>query len=155
MRLSSPNLRDGASIPERFTCDGDDVSPPLVIEDIPDNARSLAIVVDDPDAPSGTFVHWLLWNLPADKREVPEGIPRDREVRQLANARQGTNDFRKIGYGGPCPPRGEHHYRFHLYAVDDELDLNAGANRKELEQALEGHVVAEAELVGTYRRAVH
>lgn len=152
MRLSSPEFADGAEIPARFTCDGADVSPALVIEDVARDARSLVLVVDDPDAPRGTFVHWLLWNLPPTTSALPEGIPAEPSVRSLGDARQGTTDFRRLGYGGPCPPDGRHMYRFLLYALDRTLDLEAGAQRAELDAAMKGHIVAETMLRGSYAR---
>lgn len=152
MRISSEAFQDAAEIPTRFTCDGADISPPLTIEDVPDKARALALIVDDPDAPSGTFVHWLLWNLPAGIDELPEDVPSDRMVESLGDARQGITDFKRIGYGGPCPPDRRHTYRFMLYALDTELDLEPGATRKQLESALQGHVLEEAILRGTYDR---
>lgn len=152
MRLSSPAFADGADIPARFTCDGADVSPALVIEDAPPEARSLVLVVDDPDAPRGTFVHWLLWNLPPSTAELPEGIPGEPVVRSLGGARQGTTDFRRPGYGGPCPPDGRHTYHFLLYALDRTLDLEAGAQRADLDRAMKGHIVAESMLRGSYAR---
>ncbi|HEX7119861.1 MAG TPA: YbhB/YbcL family Raf kinase inhibitor-like protein [Longimicrobiales bacterium] len=153
MRLSSPAFEDGGRIPETYTCQGDDVSPPLVVEDVPDGAISLALIVDDPDAPRGAFDHWILWNLPADLRMLPAEIPPDPTVAGLGAAAQGENDFGRIGWGGPCPPPGRpHRYRFHLYALDAGLSLNPGSARDRLEAAMEGHIVAEAELVGTFGR---
>lgn len=152
MRITSEAFEEGAEIPTRFTCDGDDVSPPLTIEDVPENARTLALIMDDPDAPMGTFVHWLLWNLPPNVREIPENVPADSTVDALGGARHGITDFRRVGYGGPCPPDRRHTYRFMLYALDTELDLEPGANRKQLDDAMKGHIIAEAMLRATYDR---
>src|SRR5690606_33684974 len=152
MRIASSAFEEGAEIPTRFTCDGEDVSPPLAISGVPENARTLALIVDDPDAPGGTFVHWLLWNLPPGVRELPEDVPPDDVVTVLGDARHGITDFKRVGYGGPCPPDRRHTYRFMLYALDTALDLEAGANRKTLDDAMKGHIIAEAILRATYDR---
>lgn len=152
MRLTTSEFTDGAAIPRRFTCDGEDVSPALAIESVPDGAASLALVMDDPDAPHGTFVHWLMWNLPPDTRVIPEAVPAEKHVRELGEANQGTTDFGRVGYGGPCPPRGTHTYRLFLYALDARLDLKAGARRDALDDAMRPHILAQATLRGTYAR---
>ncbi|MFO8009120.1 MAG: YbhB/YbcL family Raf kinase inhibitor-like protein [Candidatus Brocadiia bacterium] len=144
MRLSSPAFDDGGSIPSVHTCDGQNTSPPLHFHDVPEEAEALALVMDDPDAPGGTFDHWLVWNIPPETTEIPEG----REPEGV----QGRTDFGKMGYGGPCPPSGTHTYRFKLYALDAELDLREGSGKGRLEQAMEGHVLAEALLEGNYTR---
>lgn len=152
LQLASDAFDDGGSIPERFTCDGADVSPPLTVTGVPDEARSLALVVDDPDAPAGTWVHWVLWGLPAGRRELPEGVPAEDEV--LGGARQGTNDFGNPGYGGPCPPSGgPHRYVFRLYALQEAPDLEAGATKEELLEAIEPITLESCRLVGRYRRS--
>lgn len=153
MRISSPEFEDGGRIPTAFTCEGEGISPPLVVEDVPSGAVSLALIMDDPDAPRGTFDHWIIWNLPADMRTLPAAIPDDPTVEGLGAAVQGENDFGRIGYDGPCPPPGkEHRYRFRVYALDTTLNLSPGATRDRVERAMEGHVVAEAEMVGVYGR---
>lgn len=154
MRITSSAFARDDEIPVRHTCDGDDVSPALRFDDIPADAATLALIVDDPDAPGQVWVHWLLWALPAETRELPEGIPSEGVVEGLEGIRQGKNDFDRIGYGGPCPPpgHGTHHYRFTVYALDQHIDLDAGATRGALERRMEGHVLAEARLVGTYER---
>lgn len=153
MRISSPEFEHGARIPRLYTCEGDDVSPPLAFDDVPDRAVSLALIVDDPDAPRGTFDHWLIWNIPSRVRTLPEAIPPQEVVEGLGPAAQGENDFGRIGYGGPCPPAGRpHRYRFRLYALDGVLDLSPGVGRERLERAMDGHVVGEAELVGVFGR---
>ena len=140
----------GGVIPTKFTCDGPDVSPPLAWTDPPKETRSLALIVDDPDAPAGTWVHWVLYDLPGTARELPEGVPKDRQLRD--GARQGRNDFGKIGYNGPCPPRrAVHRYFFKLYALDSKTKLSSGATKSELERAMKGHVLAQAELVGKFQ----
>ena len=143
--LTSPAFADGQPIPKRHTCEGDGLSPPLAWEGAPEGTRSLALVVDDPDAPVGTFTHWLVWGLEPGAGVLAEG-ERCRG--------EGLNDFRKVGYGGPCPPRGRgpHRYVFRLHALETTLDLPRGGTKWELERALAGHVLAVAELVGTYER---
>ncbi|HII60278.1 YbhB/YbcL family Raf kinase inhibitor-like protein [Pyrococcus horikoshii] len=140
-------------IPAKYTCEGVDINPPLKIEGLSDNVKSLVIIVDDPDAPMGTFTHWIAWNIPP-VTEIPEGIPKQGEVDKPIHIIQGRNDFGRIGYNGPCPPRGHgvHHYHFKVYALDTTLNLKPGASRKELEKAMEGHVIQYGELVGLYER---
>lgn len=154
MQITSQAISDGERIDERFTCEGEDVSPALLLAATPAGARTLALVVDDPDAPDGTFVHWLIWNLPSNLGEIPEGVPQDEIVDDLGEAAQGENDFGEIGFRGPCPPpgHGEHHYRFTLYALDTDLDLEPGAERDELDDAMEGHILETASLTGTFSR---
>lgn len=144
MRLTSPVFEHKGMIPAVHTCDGRNVSPELNIDDVPQGAASLSLVVDDPDAPGGTFDHWIVWNIPPDTRS----IPKDSEPVGV----QGRTGFGKLGYGGPCPPSGVHRYFFKVYAVDCEIDLPEGASKLELEGAMEGHVVDQAELMGKYRR---
>ena len=144
MKLISTAFENGMMIPSRHTCDGDDLSPHLIISDVPENAKSLALIMDDPDAPMGTFVHWVAWNIPPDKNEILED-------ENLPN--QGTTDFRRMGYGGPCPPSGTHRYFFKLYALDTMLNLPKGATKKNLEDAMKGHIIAEAQLIGLYKRS--
>lgn len=138
-------------IPRRFTCDGDDVSPALSWADPPAGAQAFALIVDDPDAPGGDFTHWVIYNLAADARELPENVAK--AERPGIAALQGRNDFGRAGYGGPCPPSGRaHHYRFTLYALDGPLDLSPGTTKQHLLDAMDGHVLGEARLVGTYER---
>lgn len=150
MQMTTTSFRDGR-IPKNFTCDGADRSPQLAWSAPPVATKSLALIVADPDAPIGTFVHWVLYNLPATTRELPEGLPKQAELGD--GSRQGQNDFSKTGYGGPCPPRGStHRYFFELYALDAPLNLPAGATRRQVEQAMEGHVLARGELIARYGR---
>ncbi|MFN2386278.1 MAG: YbhB/YbcL family Raf kinase inhibitor-like protein [Thermoanaerobaculia bacterium] len=149
MKLESPAFPDGGSIPRTYTCDGRDVSPPLSWTDLPAGARTLALICDDPDAPAKTWVHWVLFDLPVSVGELPEGVPSQPE---LLGGRQGTNDFHKIGYGGPCPPSGTHRYFFKLYALASVLALPAGATKAQVEKAIEGQVLADASLMGRYSR---
>ena len=150
MEVKSTVFDEGGSIPKRYTCDGPDVSPPLSWTQPPDGTKNLVLICDDPDAPMGTWVHWVLYGLSPGTLELPEGVPTNKKV--LGGAKQGTNDFRRIGYGGPCPPGGTHRYYFKLYAVDIELSLSAGATKKEVLKAIEGHILAEGQLMGRYSR---
>jgi len=149
-QLTTTAFRDGGSIPKKFTCDGPDVSPALSWGDPPAGTKSLAIICDDPDAPGGTWVHWVLYDLPADTRKLPEGIAKDHQLKN--GGLQGRNDFGKIGYNGPCPPRGsEHRYFFKIYALDSKTGLKAGATKSDLERAMNKHVLAQAQFVGRYQ----
>lgn len=152
MQLTTQVFAPGHDIPSEITCDGANTSPALAWSDPPDGTRSFALIADDPDAPAGTWVHWVLYDLPADERALPSDVPPDGNL--PSGARQGRNDFKRIGYGGPCPPAGPaHRYFFRLYALDATLELPAGATRAQLVRAMTGHVLAEAELMGRYRRA--
>lgn len=150
IKVTSAAFKEGQPIPRAYTCAGVNVSPPLEWSGVPKAAKTIAIIVDDPDAPSGTWVHWVLYNVPADNIGFVENVPATETLK--AGGFQGKNDFDKIGYGGPCPPSGTHRYFFKLYAVDAELPLKAAATKAELEKALEGHVVAQGQLIGTYSR---
>jgi len=151
--LTSAAFRDGAGIPVKYTCDDVDVSPPLSWSGAPAGTGGFALIVDDPDAPAGTWVHWVLYNLPAAVFELPENIAQVESL-DLDGARQGRNDFRRPGYGGPCPPPGPaHRYFFKLYALAAPLTLKAGAQKRDVEAAMEGHVLATAQLMGTYGRS--
>jgi Raf kinase inhibitor-like YbhB/YbcL family protein len=152
-QLTSGAFRHGEAIPAVHTCEGKDVSPPLAWTEPPTGTKALALISDDPDAPMGTWVHWVLYNLPPSARALPEGFPTD--AQRPDGARQGTTDFGRTGYGGPCPPSGTHRYFFKLYALDATLSLKPGATKQDLEAAMQGHVLATAELMGTYRRKGH
>jgi len=150
LSLSSTSFQPGGKIPSQYTCDGADSSPQLSWPAPPASTKSFALIMTDPDAPGGTFIHWVLYDIPAVTRELPVGVPK---LGQLSdNSRQGKNDFGKIGYGGPCPPGGTHHYVFSLYALDTTLGLPAGASRSQVESAMKGHVLARGELTGLYSR---
>ena len=151
MKISSDAFAANETIPKKFTCDGPDVSPKLTWSEPPAKTQGFALIMDDPDAPAGTWVHWVLFDLPAETRELAEGVAKQE---QLANgARQGRNDFGKIGYGGPCPPPGNpHRYFFKLYALDAKLNLKAGVTKADVERAMYGHTLAHADLVGRYGR---
>lgn len=149
--LQTSAFQPGGDIPRKFTCEGPDVSPALTWSDPPAGTGSLALIADDPDAPAGTWVHWVLYDLPATARQLPEAVPKTDKV--PGGGHQGLNDFRKTGYGGPCPPPGKpHRYFFKLYALDTKLNLKPGATKKAVEQAMEGHILAQAEVMGRYQR---
>jgi len=153
-RLSASAFAEGANIPVQHTCDDANISPALTWTEPPDGTRSLALVVDDPDAPGGTWVHWVLYNLAPALRELPEAI--ETVLTLPSGGRQGSNDFGRIGYGGPCPPPGApHRYFLRLYALDTILGLAPGATRTALDRAMRGHVLATAELMGRYQRRSH
>lgn len=145
----------GESIPTEYTCDGNDVSPPLEWAGAPEDAQTFALIVDDPDAPGRTFTHWVCFNIPGDTTRLTRGVDIEEQFGDAATRPgEGVNDFGNMAYGGPCPPRGDdpHRYFFRLYALDTTLDLAAGASRQQLVDAMEGHVLAETDLVGTYGR---
>ncbi len=151
LRVTSRAFSEGASIPAIFTCRGRDISPPLAWTGLPAGTKSVALICDDPDAPAGTWVHWVLYNLPASESGLPEAVPATPSA--AGGALQGTNSWGKIGYGGPCPPPGKpHHYHFKVYALDGALPMEAGATKDQLLEHMKGHVLAQGELVGTFRR---
>ncbi|HYA27026.1 MAG TPA: YbhB/YbcL family Raf kinase inhibitor-like protein [Thermodesulfovibrionales bacterium] len=146
MKISSTAFGHNKPIPKKYTCDGSDVNPPLKFEEIPANARSLALIVDDPDAPMGTWVHWVVWNIDPKTTEIKENsVPK--------GSMQGMNDFRKHDYGGPCPPSGTHRYFFKLYALDMTLNIGTSAGKTALESSMKGHILAEEQLIGLYERS--
>jgi Raf kinase inhibitor-like YbhB/YbcL family protein len=150
-QLSTTAFAEGQTIPKKSTCDGPDVSPPLSWKGAPAATKSLALIVDDPDAPAGTWVHWVVFNIPANMTELPEGVEKTEQV--AGGALQGRNDFSKIGYNGPCPPPGKpHRYFFKLYALDGVLNLKPGATKADVERAMKGHILAEAQIMGRYGR---
>ena len=150
MKLSSSAIREGELIAPKYTCDGENVSPPLEWEVIPEGAKSLTLIMDDPDAPSGLFLHWLLFDIPATEKGLTEGIGVD--APRVGGGTQGKNGFGDRSYGGPCPPSGTHRYYFHLYALDTEIGLKPGAVRQDIDRAMRGHILAEAQLMGRYAR---
>jgi len=152
-KMTSSAFQDNARIPTRYTGDGANVSLPLAWDKPPEGTGSLALIVDDPDAPRGTFTHWVLYGLSAARTDLPEALPTRDTLPEVGGAKQGTNDAGKIGYFGPAPPRGPvHHYHFRLYALDARLNLAARARKADVEKAMQGHIVAEARLIGTYSR---
>lgn len=151
MTLSSPVFKDGGPVPVKHTCGGRNISPLLTWTDPPQETQSFALIVDDPDDPLGLFGHWILFNIPGHYRGLPEDIPA--QGRLADGIIQGKNDFDRIGYGGPCPPfRHSHHYRFRLFALDCKLNLRPGATKEHVIEAMQGHVLAQADLMGTYER---
>jgi hypothetical protein len=150
MEIKSPAFAQGEIIPKMYTCDGADISPPLEWTSAPEGTKSLALICDDPDAPMGTRVHWVVYDLPRSITKLPENIPPERIL--SGGGKQGTNDFPKIGYGGPCPPRGTHRYYFKLYALDTTVNLDPGATKKQLLKAMKGHILFESQLMGKCRR---
>jgi hypothetical protein len=150
IKITSPAFEEGSLIPRKYTCDGPNVSPPLAWTSVPEGTKSFALICDDPDAPMGTWVHWVLYNLPPNLPALPENIPPRTELDN--GAKQGTNDFRKIGYGGPCPPGGTHRYFFKIYALDTVLNLEARATKSQLLTAMKGRILAEGQLMGRYKR---
>ncbi|MCI0410565.1 MAG: YbhB/YbcL family Raf kinase inhibitor-like protein [Acidobacteria bacterium] len=151
MKIESAAFAPEAMIPSSHTCDGEDVSPPLTWADPPDGTKSFALISDDPDAPGGTWVHWVVWNIPPSSRGLAQGAAKS--AQWTDGTRQGITDFRRVGYGGPCPPSGTHRYFFRLYALDTMLDLASGASRADLDRSMRGHVLAQADLMGKYRRS--
>lgn len=151
VEITSSAFEDGGFIPARYTCEGEDLSPPLKWANVPGDSKSLAIICDDPDAPAGTWVHWVTYDMSPTLSELPEGIPPSEITPD--GAKQGVNDFRRTGYGGPCPPPGgPHRYFFKLYALDIEPGLPAGASKADLLRVMEGHVLGEGQLMGLYQR---
>ncbi len=142
LKVTSPVFNHKGSIPRKYACDGNDVNPPLKIEGLPEGTESLVLIVDDPDAPMGTWDHWVVWNIPPVSEIEEDSVP----------GVEGLNDFRRRSYGGPCPPSGTHRYFFKVYALDTELDLSAGSRKKDVERAMKGHVLARGEIVGLYSR---
>ena len=149
-QLTSTAFTAGNPIPAVYTCTGRNIPPPLAWGDPPEGTKSLALILDDPDAPAGLWVHWVLYNIPATARGLPENIPTDTTLAD--GSLHGKNSWSKLGYGGPCPPSGTHRYFFHLYALDIALNLHYGANRTGILQAMQGHILELTELMGTYRK---
>lgn len=145
LNLSSPVFENNGDIPAKYTCDGANVNPALLIGNAPPNAKSLALIVDDPDAPAGTFVHWVLWNIDPGTKEI-------RENSSPRGARQGLNDFRRHSYDGPCPPSGSHRYFFSLYALDIVPDLGANPTKADVEKIMKGHIIEKTQIIGLYKR---
>jgi Raf kinase inhibitor-like YbhB/YbcL family protein len=151
IKLKSPAFEEGGMIPSRCSGDGFDVSPALKWESVPEGTQTLAIICDDPDAPMGTWVHWVIYNIPADLNGLEEDVPAEKLL--PGGIMQGTNDFRRIGYGGPCPPSGTHRYFFKIYALNAHLELSPGATKAQLLEAMEGRILAQGKLMGQYGRS--
>jgi Raf kinase inhibitor-like YbhB/YbcL family protein len=143
LSVKSPAFENNKLIPVKYTCDGADVNPPLTIEGVPEETKTLVLIVDDPDAPMGTWDHWIVWNIPPTSKIEENTVP----------GTEGMSSYRKHAYGGPCPPYGTHRYFFKVYALDTQLDLKSNSTKKDVEKAMEGHILAEGELVGLYRRS--
>ena len=151
MQITSSAFQSGGDIPAKYTCSGQNISPAFSWSDAPAGTQTFALIVSDPDTPSGDFTHWVLYGLNGTEKSLPENVPSQAQL--PSGAGQGTNDFGKVGYGGPCPPPGpKHHYHFTLYALNAKLNLKPGAARAQLEQAMRGHILAQGELVGTFGR---
>mgnify|MGYP006303857519 FL=1 len=150
MQLTSSAFEQNQPIPQKFSCDGQNISPALSWEGVPEETESFVLICDDPDAPGGTFVHWVYYNIPAAVKSLPEAVANDPQPGP--GGLQGKNSFEKTGYGGPCPPGGTHRYFFKLYALDFQVDSPAGLDKQKLLKAIDGHVIAEAQLMGTYSR---
>jgi hypothetical protein len=140
--ITSPAFENNASIPKKYTCDGDDINPPLKLEGLPDETKSIVLIVDDPDAPMGTWDHWIVWNIP----------PMDEIAENVVPGVEGMNDFQRQSYGGPCPPSGIHRYFFKVYALKEKLDLDTNSKKSNVEKAMIGKIVAKGELIGLYSR---
>jgi len=150
LQITSTAFSEGGMIPKPYTCDGTDVSPDLSWTGVPEDTKSLALICDDPDAPVGTWVHWVLFNIPAGEKGIPAEVAPEATLPN--GAKHGSNDFRRLGYGGPCPPGGTHRYFFKLYALDTVLSLGSGATKAQVEEAMQGHILAETQLMGNYKR---
>jgi Raf kinase inhibitor-like YbhB/YbcL family protein len=150
IKVTSPAFAEDEKIPSQYACDGDNISPPLNWEKVPDGTKSIALIVDDPDAPGGTFVHWVLYDLPAHLEGLPEDLPRDKSF--PIGGEQGINSSDELGYLGPCPPSGTHRYFFKVYALDEKTNLPAGETKAKLLEAMEGHILGQGQIMGKYRR---
>jgi Raf kinase inhibitor-like YbhB/YbcL family protein len=150
MKIESSQFAEGSMIPPQYTCDGKDISPPLAWNDVPAGTKSLALLCDDPDAPGGTWVHWVIYKIPPEVTELEENIKPEKDFKN--GVTQGSNSWPKIGYGGPCPPSGIHRYFFKLYALDKMLALKPGVTKEQLLKAMAGHILAETQLMGKYKR---
>lgn len=150
IKVTSSAFSNEGMIPPKYTCDGEDISPPLAWDDIPAGTKSISLISDDPDAPVGTWVHWVMWNIPADKKGLAENVSPDESLAD--GSMQGITDFKRPGYGGPCPPSGTHRYYFKVYALDTNLELGKTTTKKDLLKAMEGHILAQGQLMGKYKR---
>ncbi|MFY9418090.1 MAG: YbhB/YbcL family Raf kinase inhibitor-like protein [Bacteroidales bacterium] len=148
--VKSDSFSDGGMIPAKYTCDGANISPHLSWDNVPKDTKSFVLICEDPDAPMGTFTHWILYDIPADVHELPENLPKDKVLPN--GAKQGIADFKKIGYGGPCPPSGTHRYYFKLYSLDTLLNLEPGLKKEDILKAMNGHILAQGQIMGKYTR---
>ncbi|NIA16910.1 MAG: YbhB/YbcL family Raf kinase inhibitor-like protein [Planctomycetes bacterium] len=150
LTVTSPAFTEGSMIPSKYTCDGRNISPLLKWDNVPSGTKTFALISDDPDAPVGVWVHWVMWNIPADTKELAENLPTEKNLPD--GSKQGITDFQRHGYGGPCPPSGTHRYYFKVYALDTELDLPNTATKKDLLKAIQGHILAQGQLMGKYKK---
>jgi hypothetical protein len=150
VKITSTAFQEGGMIPKQYTCDGQDISPPLAWDSVPPSAKTVALIADDPDAPGKTWVHWVVFDLPASAKGLPENVAAQETL--AGGGKQGTNDFRKVGYGGPCPPSGTHRYYFKVYVLDTDLGLDSKTTKDRLLKAMEGHIIAQGQLLGRYQR---
>jgi Raf kinase inhibitor-like YbhB/YbcL family protein len=150
IKVISTAFQEGGMIPKQYTCDGQNISPPLAWDSVPSGANTIALIADDPDAPGRTWVHWVIFDLPASAKNLPENLPPLESI--AGGGKQGTTDFRKVGYGGPCPPSGTHRYYFKVYALDKELGLDSKTTKDQVLKAMEGHTLAQGQLMGRYKR---
>ncbi|HOF07110.1 MAG TPA: YbhB/YbcL family Raf kinase inhibitor-like protein [Bacteroidales bacterium] len=148
--VKSDSFSDGGMIPAKYTCDGANISPQLSWDNAPKGTKSFVLICEDPDAPMGTFTHWVLYDIPADVHELPENLPKDKILPN--GAKQGITDFKKVGYGGPCPPNGTHRYYFKLYALDTLLNLEPALKKEDILKAMNGHILAQGQIMGKYAR---
>lgn len=148
--IFAESFRNGETIPAEYTCEGENVSPSISWSGIPEGTKSIALIMDDPDAPRGTFIHWVLYNIPANINKLPRSIQGAEILKD--GSRHGTTDFGRVGYGGPCPPYGVHRYYFRIYAIDIILSLGPGVHRTEVDKAMKGHILGKGELMGRYER---
>ncbi|MFH1052352.1 MAG: YbhB/YbcL family Raf kinase inhibitor-like protein [bacterium] len=150
IKVTSTAFKDGEMIPSKYTCDGENISPQIAWTNYPKRTETFVLIADDPDAPMGTWVHWVVYNIPTDDLEFKENFPKDEKFEN--GTMQGTTDFRRVGYGGPCPPSGTHRYFFKIYALDVKLNVKPGLTKKEILKEMEGHIIAEGQLMGKYKR---
>ena len=151
MKVTSKAFQDGGMIPKQYTCDGANISPPIAWDSVPEKTKSIALIADDPDAPGKTWIHWVAFNIPASAHEIPENVPAQENI--SGGGKQGTNDFKKVGYGAPCPPSGSaHRYYFKLFALDTELTQDSSATKDQLLKAMDGHVLGDGQLMGKYQK---
>ena len=152
LEVTSTAFQDGDMLPEKYTADGADISPPLTIKNINPEGETIAVIMDDPDAPVGTFTHWMIWNIPVDKNDIPEDVPKDKKVDSLADAVQGYNDFGEVGYRGPAPPSGVHNYHFKIYILDQKIDIPFDSSKQKLVNTLKDNLLQKTEIVAKYER---
>ncbi len=152
LEVTSTAFQDGDLLPEKYTADGADISPPLTIKYIDPEGETIAVIMDDPDAPVGTFTHWMIWNIPVEKNDIPEDVPKEKKLDSLADAVQGYNDFGEVGYRGPAPPSGVHNYHFKIYILDQKIDIPFDSSKQKLVNTLKDNLLQKTEIVAKYER---